>query len=106
VTRKVESKYEDNQEVQVFYLQTTFELASVNTWEEAKEEAESWNVQAPVAQDALNPKTEDPITMGAYGARGTPWTIVIDRDNNVRFSGVTPSYAFLEALVAAVIAEP
>jgi thiol-disulfide isomerase/thioredoxin len=106
VTRKLEAKYQNSQEVQVFYLQTTFELASVNTWEEAKEEAESWNVQAPVAQDAVNPKTEDPITMSAYGSRGTPWTVVIDRDHNVRFSGITPSYAFIDALVAAVVAEP
>ena len=106
VTRRLEAKYEASQEAQVFYLQTTFELASVNTWEEAKEEAESWNVLAPVAQDAINPKTEDPITMAAYGSRGTPWTVVIDRENNVRYSGITPSYAFLEALVAAIVAEP
>jgi hypothetical protein len=105
VTRRLEAKYEGNKEVQVVYLQTTFELASVNTWEEAKEEAESWNVLAPVAQDEINPETGDPITMGAYGSRGTPWTIVIDRDERVRYSGITPSYAFLEALVAAVAAE-
>jgi thiol-disulfide isomerase/thioredoxin len=105
VTRRLEAKYEESQAVQFVYLQTTFELASVNTWEEAKEEAESWNVLAPVAQDEIDPRTENPITMGAYGSRGTPWTIVIDKDDRVRFSGITPEYAFLEALVAAIEAE-
>jgi hypothetical protein len=105
VTRKLEAKYQDNQDVQLIYMQTTFELASMNTWEEAKEEAESWNVLAPVAQDALDPKTEDPMTMRAFGSRGTPWTVVIDRENNVRYSGLTPSYEYLDAFIAALLAE-
>lgn len=84
-------------------MQTTFDLEGLNTWEEALQEAQSWDVRAPVAQDKEGDK--GPMTMQAYRSHGTPWTIVIDRENNVRYNGQTPSYAFLEALVAEIVAE-
>jgi hypothetical protein len=96
--------------VKVFYVQTTFDLEDYNTFEAALSEAESWRVNAPVAQDAPGEPTPDdpdplPRTMRAYRTGGTPWTVVVDRGGLVRYNGPTPSFAFQRALVDELLKE-
>lgn len=92
--------------MQLYYVHAAFEAAvrPYDPFEEALSEAESWQVRAPILEDSLEGR-EYPATWETYRARGTPWTVVIDRRGTVRFSGFTPSFAFQEALVEALLRE-
>ena len=90
VTKRIEDRFADADDVIVFHLQTVFEGASTNTPERGPEEARKYGIQVPVAFDAHVDGARVSSFMAAYGTGGTPWSVVIGKDGVVRFSDFTP----------------
>lgn len=70
-------------DLQVIGLHTVFEHHDAMTPTALKAFLHEYGVTFPVGVDTPSPHGEIPMTMAAYGMRGTPTTILVDRGGNV-----------------------
>lgn len=70
-------------DLQVIGLHTVFEHHDAMTPTALKAFLHEYRVNFPVGVDTPSPDGEIPMTMAAYGMRGTPTTILIDRSGNL-----------------------
>ena len=82
--KAVHEKFGKDDDVAFVVVQTTFEGAHVNTFEKAKETAAKYALTMPVGQSGG--EGEKSALMMSYRTRGTPWTVIIDREGTVRFN--------------------
>jgi len=77
--------FADNPDVVFIAVQTVFEGFDVNTASAAKESADEFGLDIPVGHDS-GPAKDGSYLMRRYRSRGTPWTVIIDRDGVVRIN--------------------
>ena len=77
--------YRADEAVVFLAVQAVFEGFRTNDADAAIETIERFGLQIPVGHDA-GPDNNGSITMRRYRSRGTPWTVVIDREGLVRFN--------------------
>lgn len=90
VHRKLEAHFQGAEDVVLFHLQTVFEEEERNTPRKGHDMAESFGVMVPVGQDAHVDGAAKSTLMTRFGTGGTPWTIVLDKQGKVAWSGETP----------------
>ena len=78
--------FADEPNLAVLSVQTVFEGFGTNTLDAAREVAQRYALEIPVGHDA-GPNASGSVLMPRYRTGGTPWTIVIDRNQKVRFNG-------------------
>jgi len=76
--------YQGDDRVAFLAVQTVFEGFDTNTPERALATAERYQLDIPVGHDGA-PGTPSTL-MRDYRTRGTPWTVIIDREGIVRYS--------------------
>ena len=88
-------------------LHTVFEHHAVMGPEALQVFLQEYRITFPVGIDAASPDSEIPLTMQAYGLRGTPSLVLIDRDGSVRLNhfGQIDDLA-LGALLGRLVAQP
>jgi thiol-disulfide isomerase/thioredoxin len=91
--QKVIKEYQDDPDVAILAVQTTFEGYSHNGVKQAKEVAKRYSLSIPIGQSG--DRNQRSKLMSNYRTGGTPWTIIIDRDGHVRYNDfhVDPDYA-------------
>jgi hypothetical protein len=104
VATKMEETFGDD-EVEVIYVQTTFEGHSANDFQRARWERKKWRIEQRVGHDQPVNHDDHPRTMVTMRTGGTPWTVVLDPWGRVRFNDFTRSVGFHEGLVRSLIAE-
>jgi thiol-disulfide isomerase/thioredoxin len=82
--KKIIEAYGNNEEVAIATVQTTFEGFSTNDAGAALNTAKRYDLDIPVGHSGVNNRASE--LMRAYQTRGTPWTVIIDRDGVVRFN--------------------
>lgn len=90
---KLIEHYKNNDEVAFVAVQTVFEGFSFNTPQKAKETAARYHLTIPIGHSG---STKEPSTMmQRYRTRGTPWTVIIDREGIIRYNHfhITPNDA-------------
>lgn len=95
-----------HQGLSVLGLHTVFEHHQAMTPVSLEAFIHEYGLSFPIGVDAAGENTPIPITMGRYGMRGTPTTIVIDRNGQLRahLFGQTDDLS-LGALVGSLLAE-
>ncbi len=78
--------FADEPRLSFLTVQTVFEGFEANTLDSAREVAEKYQLDIPVGHDP-GVEQSGSILMRRYRTGGTPWTIVIDRNRQVRFNG-------------------
>ena len=88
-------------------LHTVFEHHAVMGPEALHVFLHEYRIAFPVGIDAASPDSAIPLTMQAYGLRGTPSLVLIDRDGSVRLNhfGQIDDLA-LGALLERLVAQP
>lgn len=91
--KAVYDRFNDDDDVAFLLVQTTFEGEHVNTFARAKEVAKEYDLTIPLGQSGGEGR-RSPL-MNSYRTRGTPWTILVDRNGIVRFNDfhITPKNA-------------
>jgi membrane-associated protease RseP (regulator of RpoE activity) len=87
---KLEAEFGGGGDVVFFHLQTVYEEEERNTPKKGHEMAQANGVRSPVGQDAHVDGAARSSFMTRCGIGGVPWTIVIDRQGKVAWSGETP----------------
>jgi membrane-associated protease RseP (regulator of RpoE activity) len=87
---KLEQEFGGAGEVVFFHLQTVFEEEERNTPKKGHDMAQANGIRSPVGQDAHVDGAARSTFMTRCGIGGTPWTIVIDKQGKVAWSGETP----------------
>jgi len=82
--QEVASFYNDDPEVAVVTIQTTFEGFGVNNAQVLGEVAVDYDLTIPIGHSGWRGKPS-PL-LYKYEARGTPWVIIIDKSGMIRFS--------------------
>jgi len=82
--QKVIERYEDDPDVAIVAVQTTFEGFSSNGVRQAKDVARKYDLDIPIGQSGT--RRERSKLMRNYRTGGTPWTIIIDREGVVRYN--------------------
>lgn len=90
VMRAVAEHFTQARDVVAFMVQTAFFDPEQNTPEQGELDAKQAGIAAPVGFDAHVDNVAMSVLMATYGMKGTPWTIVIDRDGVVEVNGYTP----------------
>jgi len=90
VFKAVVKAFAKARDVVAFMVQTAFFDPEQNTPEQGKLDAKQAGIAAPVGFDAHVDNVAMSVLMATYGMKGTPWTIVIDRDGVVEVNGYTP----------------
>jgi hypothetical protein len=93
VHKKVETEFEDADDVVCFHLQTVWEGQNVNKPEANRRVAKQFKIDVPIGYDAHVDGARLSIFMQQYSTGGTPWTVVIDKKGKVAFNAVTPKDA-------------
>ena len=75
-----------SKDVAVIGLHTVFEHHAVMDVEALKVFVQEYDVSFPVGIDQQDPTGRIPLTMQAYGLRGTPSLVVLDRQGRVRLN--------------------
>lgn len=90
---KLIEHYKNNDDVAFVAVQTVFEGFSTNTPQRAKETAQRYGLTIPVGHSGS--PNERSTVMQRYRTRGTPWTVIIDREGTVRYNDfhITPNDA-------------
>ena len=85
--KAVADHYAGDDKVAFVAVQTVFEGFSTNTFAKAKAVAEKFELSIPIGHTAGNQQNHTPELMRNYRTGGTPWTVIIDPDGQVRFNG-------------------
>ena len=97
----------DRKDVVVLGLHTVFEHHSVMGPDALKVFMHEYRVPFPVGVDAAHVGSDIPLTMQAYGLRGTPSLIVIDRNGCIRLNHFGQvDDLFVGAVLGQLIAQP
>ena len=83
--KKLISNYNDTNDVSFLVIQTVFEGFNVNTQEKNRETQIKYDLNIPFGYDAGS-NSSYPEMMMKYKTGGTPWVIIIDRENKIKFS--------------------
>jgi peroxiredoxin len=95
-----------NTDLQVIGLHTVFEHHAAMTPVSLEAFIHEYRLSFPIGVDTPAEGTPIPITMGRYGMRGTPTTVLIGRDGTVRHHGFGQEDDMaLGALVASALGE-
>ena len=87
--KKMIDKYKNNKDVAFVSIQTVFEGFHTNTPDKIKIIDKKYGLNIPMAQSGKQEgdvKKRSPL-MKKYRTRGTPWTIIIDKEGVVKFNG-------------------
>jgi thiol-disulfide isomerase/thioredoxin len=82
--QKLSEHYKNDKDVAFVAIQTVFEGYSHNTIEAAKKIIKDYKLTMPVGHSGMDGFRSK--FMQNYTTGGTPWTIIVDRDGNIRFS--------------------
>ena len=83
--KKVQEEFKDADDVAFVAVQTVFEGHAANKHDRGtKIVRDKFRLDVPVGHDGAEGKR--PSIMQGYKTRGTPWTIIIDKDGIVRFN--------------------
>lgn len=95
------------EDVAVIGLHTVFEHHAAMTRVSLEAFVHEYRLSFPIGIDTPAPKGDVPLTMQAYGLRGTPSLVLIDRSGVVRLHefGHVPDLA-LGAVIAQLVAQP
>ena len=74
---QLSKKYNKNEKVKFFAIQTVFEGFQINTKSKLKRIREKFDLDFPMAQDDGDGKGS--LVMKTFKTRGTPWLIIIDQ---------------------------
>ena len=102
-TIEVFDKY-NSENFQVLGLHSVFENHEVMNEAALKVFIKEWRLQMPIAIDKLLPGEWMPATMRSYGLQGTPTTLIIDGNGELRLSyfghmETKSLHAFIEKLI-------
>lgn len=95
------------EDVAVIGLHTVFEHHAAMTRVSLEAFVYEYRLHFPIGIDMPAPQGDIPLTMQAYGLRGTPSLVLIDRDGHIRLHefGHVPDLA-LGAVIAQLVAQP
>ncbi|MBK6295207.1 MAG: redoxin domain-containing protein [Rhodoferax sp.] len=97
----------DRKDLVVLGLHTVFEHHSVMGPDALKVFMHEYRIPFPVGVDAAHVGSDIPLTMQAYGLRGTPSLIVIDRSGCIRLNHFGQvDDLFVGAVLGQLIAQP
>ena len=97
----------DRKDLVVLGLHTVFEHHSVMGPDALKVFMHEYRIPFPVGVDAAHVGSDIPLTMQAYGLRGTPSLIVIDRNGCIRLNHFGQvDDLFVGAVLGQLIAQP
>ncbi len=82
--KKVLARFQNDADVAIVAIQTTFEGFSHNGVKQAREVAQKYNLKIPIGQSG-SPDRRSKL-MSNYRTGGTPWTIIIDKGRIVRYN--------------------
>lgn len=82
--QEIASYYDNDPEVAVVTIQTTFEGYGTNNFKALTLIADEYNLSIPVGHSGW-PGKPSPL-LYQYTARGTPWIVIIDKTGMIRFS--------------------
>jgi len=82
--QEISSFYQNDPEVAVVAIQTTFEGFEINNAEVLVDIAADYSLTIPLGHNGWKGKPS-PLLFD-YKARGTPWTVVIDKSGMIRFN--------------------
>ena len=81
---KLVKEFEGDKDVVFLTIQTTFEGYATNTFKGGQAIVSNYKLKIPVGQSG-DENTRSTI-MKRYQTRGTPWTIIIDKEGTLRYS--------------------
>ena len=85
--KAIQDKFKDDPEVLLLAIHTPFRNYDENTFSNALQLVEKFEVDVPVGHDgSANKRT---VTYDAFNAYGTPWFVVVDKQGVVRFNDIT-----------------
>lgn len=100
--QEVAHHYQNDSSVAVVSIQTAFEGFGINSFEALQKIAKQYSLTIPIGHSGWQGKPS-PL-LYTYGARGTPWVVIIDRAGNIRLNAFyqepNKSIAFIERLKA------
>lgn len=76
---------EENTKVAFLAIQTVFEGYAVNTYEKMVETQRQYAIKIPFGHDAGDAEKSSSNIMKNYRTGGTPWLIIIDKNDNIDF---------------------
>ena len=82
--KQLQDKYKDNKDVAFVAVQTVFEGHNTNTVETAKKIAKKFSLEIPFGQSGEKGKRSE--IKKNYKAPGTPWTVIIGKNGEVKFN--------------------
>ncbi len=82
--QKIQEHFQNDPEVAIVAIQTTFEGFMVNTFGGAKLVAARYGLKMPIGQSGS--KEAPSVMMRNYRTGGTPWVVIIDKKGIVRFN--------------------
>jgi len=82
--KKVSEHYQNDDEVVFVAIQTVFEGFGSNTPNKVPAMAKRYDFSFPMGHSGT--KKKESALMKGYRTRGTPWTIIIDKDGMVRYN--------------------
>lgn len=75
----------DNKDVVILAIQTVFEGFEANTYDKIRENQLAYNLEIPFGHDAGADNKSQSILMNRFKVGGTPWFILIDKEDNILF---------------------
>lgn len=100
----VKEQFAGNDDVAFVAIQTVFEGFDSNTLEAAEKTAERHGLDFPVGHD-VGPDGNRSQTMQDYRSGGTPWTVLIDKNGNVRFNDFRATPDGMAGMIDQLLAE-
>ena len=82
---KWEKMFRGNPEIALVSIHSVFEGHEVQTPQRLLQFVAEKKIRHPVAVDRHAPGDPTPLTMQAYGIRGTPEIVIIDKEGRIRF---------------------
>jgi peroxiredoxin len=84
--KKMIESTKGNSHVVFLAIQTVFEGHHINTFDKLVETQDQYNLKIPFGHDAGDDGKSFPNTMMDYDTGGTPWFLLIDKEDRVVFS--------------------
>ena len=81
--QKLTKAFKNVDRVKFFAVQTVFEGAEVNTFDKLLETQRKYDLPLPFGHDEASPY---PSVMKDYRTGGTPWYVIIDKNNKVIYN--------------------
>ena len=96
---QLEAEFADEDDIVFIYVQTVFEGEYYNTFDGGLEDLDTYGLTGWYAFDPEPEGQNQPATMSMFHTRGTPYSIVIDKEGNTDLNAFTPTaYELYEAI--------